>query len=42
MEAMKKTKAKKGTIITLDQEQEMQIEGKKIAIKPLWKWLLEE
>lgn len=41
IEAMQKTKAKKGLIITFDQEQEIISEGKKIAVKPVWKWLLE-
>ncbi len=42
MEALKKFDLKKGLIITLNQEDEFLIEGKKIIVKPAWKWLLEE
>jgi uncharacterized protein len=41
-EAMKKFELKKGLILTYDQNNELKIEGKKIIIKPVWKWLLEE
>ncbi|MFH1545588.1 MAG: ATP-binding protein [archaeon] len=41
LEAMEKTKAKKGLILTLDQEQQTTKENKKITIKPTWQWLLE-
>ncbi len=41
MSAMKFFKLKKGLIITKDQEEEISIEGKKITVKPIWKWLLE-
>ena len=41
-EAMQKFKLKKGLILTYDQEEEIQHEGKKIIIKPVWKWLLEK
>lgn len=41
MEAMEKYKLKKGLVLTLDQEAEETLEGKKIIYKPLWKWLLE-
>ncbi len=41
LEAMEKTKAEKGTIITLDQEQQITEKGKKITVKPVWKWLIE-
>jgi hypothetical protein len=27
-------------IVTLDEEDEMALEGKKIFIRPAWKWLL--
>lgn len=42
IEAMVKIKVQNGTILTLDQEQEMNVEGKKIRILPIWKWLLEK
>lgn len=41
IEAMKKFKLKKGTILTNDQEEEITSNGKKIVIKQVWKWLLE-
>jgi predicted AAA+ superfamily ATPase len=31
-----------GLILTYDQEEELTIEDKKIIIKPIWKWLLDE
>ena len=31
-----------GLILTYDQEEELTIEDKKITIKPIWKWLLDE
>ena len=41
LEAMRKYKLSKGLLLTYDQE-EMIIEGgKKITVKPVWKWLLE-
>lgn len=40
-EALRQTKAEKGTILTMDQEEEINIEGKKIMATPVWKWLLE-
>jgi len=42
LEAIKKFNLKEGLILTHDQEDELKIEGKKIIIKPVWKWLLEE
>jgi len=42
LEALKKFNLKKGIIITLDQEDEFLIEGKKVIVKPAWKWLLQE
>jgi len=39
--AMNKFKLKEGTIITLDEERVIEIEGKKISVVPAWKWLLE-
>lgn len=40
-EAMGKFKLKNGTILTCDQEQELAVQNKKIAVKPAWRWLLE-
>jgi predicted AAA+ superfamily ATPase len=40
-EAMDKFKLKEGLILTNDQEDEIKISGKKIVVKPVWKWLLE-
>ena len=42
MEALNKFKLKEGLIITFDQEEKMEVEGKIIKIVPAWKWLLEE
>lgn len=41
IEAMKEFKLKKGLILTFNQEDEFQIGGKKIMVKPVWKWLTE-
>jgi uncharacterized protein len=41
LSAMKFFKQKTGLILTYDQEDEKIIEGNKIIIKPVWKWLLE-
>ena len=41
IEAMSKFNLKKGLIITNDQEENITVHGKKIAVKPAWKWLLE-
>ena len=41
LETLKKYKLKEGLILTLDEEREEIVENKKIIIKPLWKWLLE-
>ena len=40
LEAMKKFKLKEGLIITLDEERNIEVEGKKIHVLPIWKWLL--
>ena len=40
LEAMDSCKLKNGLILTNDQEEEMNVGGKKIIIKPVWKWLL--
>jgi len=42
LEAMNKLKLKKGLILTQDQEEEIEREGKKIKIVPVWKWLLQD
>ena len=41
LQVMEKFSLKTGLIITQDQEEERKIDGKKISIVPLWKWLLE-
>ncbi len=41
IEAMNNLKLKNGLILTNDQDGEIKIKGKKIIIKPVWKWLLE-
>jgi hypothetical protein len=38
---MHKLQQKNGLILTLDQEEEITRENKKIIVKPVWKWLLE-
>jgi len=41
LEALSTYRLKEGIIITEDQSEEITIEGKKIIIIPIWKWLLE-
>ncbi len=41
LEAMKELKLKEGLILTYNQADEFEIEKKKIILKPVWKWLLE-
>jgi len=41
MEAMEEFKLKEGLILTYSQEDELDIQGKKIIIKPAWKWAIE-
>ena len=41
LEALDKFKLDKGLVITYDQEDELAINGKKITVKPAWKWMLE-
>jgi len=41
VEAMNEFKLKEGVILTNNQEDEFLIDGKKVIIKPVWKWLLE-
>ena len=42
MDALKKYKLKQGLILTLNEEDEERIKGRKIIIKPVWKWLIED
>ena len=42
LEALKEYKLKEGLILSLDKEDEIVFGDKKIIIKPVWKWLLEE
>ncbi len=37
---MKTYKLDKGLILTMDEEQILNIENKKIEVTPIWKWLL--
>lgn len=41
MDAMNKFKLKEGLIVTYNQTDELMIEGKKIKVLPVWKWLLQ-
>lgn len=40
-ECMSELKVKAGLVLTYDQEDEITLNGKKIQMKPVWKWLLE-
>ncbi len=40
LEALEKFKLSNGLVITHDQEDSLTMRGKKIAIKPAWKWML--
>lgn len=42
LEAMKIHKLKTGLILTDDQEKEFRIKKKRIIVKPIWKWLIED
>ena len=42
LEALNEYKLKEGLILTMDKEDEILIDNKKIIIKPVWKWLLEK
>ena len=42
IEALKKFKLEKGLILTYGQEDTQEEDGKEIAIKPAWKWMLEK
>lgn len=41
IEGMEKFKLKEGLILTMNQEDEIKVNNKKITVKPVWKWLLE-
>ena len=41
-EALQKFKLQEGMILTLNQSDILEIAGKKIIVKPVWKWLLEK
>jgi len=41
LEAMKEFKLKEGLILTFDQEDEFDFEDKKVIVKPVWKWMIE-
>jgi predicted AAA+ superfamily ATPase len=40
VEALEKFNLKSGLILTVDEEDEFQKNGKKIKVLPVWKWLL--
>ena len=42
LEAMKRYELKNGIILTLEESAEIETEGKKIPVKPIWRWMLEE
>jgi predicted AAA+ superfamily ATPase len=42
LDAMEEYNLKKGTILTLNQQDELEIQGKKIEIIPAWKWLMKK
>ena len=41
LEGMDEFALKEGLIITEDDDKELEVDGKKIIFKPLWKWLLD-
>ena len=41
LEACNRYKLKEGMILTYDQEEDIIVDGKKIVVKPVWKWLLQ-
>ena len=41
IEVLDKFKLKHGLVLTNDQEDELKVKGKKVAVKPVWKWLLQ-
>jgi len=40
IQALKQFDLSEGTIVTLDEEKEMDVEGRKIIVRPSWKWLV--
>lgn len=42
IESMQKLKLKTGLILTYEQEEEFEVNGKRIIVKPIWKWLLSD
>ncbi|MFH1107504.1 MAG: ATP-binding protein [Candidatus Micrarchaeota archaeon] len=38
---MSSLKVKRGLVLTYDQEEELVLEGRKVQVKPVWKWMLE-
>ena len=40
IEAVKKINASSGLILTHNQEDSFDVDGVKIVVKPVWKWLL--
>jgi uncharacterized protein len=42
VETMKELHLRKGLILTEDEEDEFKIDGFKITVKPIWKWILEK
>lgn len=42
LEVMAKLKIKKRLVLTMDQEEELKVGGRKIIVRPVWKWLLEK
>ena len=41
MDAITAYKLESGLILTLEEEDLLEVEGKTIVVKPIWKWLLE-
>ena len=41
LEACNRYKLKEGMILTYDQEEDIIVDGKKIVVEPVWKWLLQ-
>ncbi len=41
-QAMNTFKLKEGLLLTNSQEEEMKVDGKKIIVKPVWKWLIDK
>ena len=41
IEALVQYDLDRGEILTWDHSEEMEIEGKRIIVKPVWEWLLE-